>query len=197
MESDPNQDGDFNSFLEDWTESGFSFQERLDKHFYYYYQFALGEIERLKCKSVLDFGCADGVLIAALQNLNKEISTNGIEKSLKGRVNCLKNTGIEPSPSLDDESASKFEAIAALEVVEHLSQPLETLKELFGMTKKVLIFTVPIEDKIKNKFHLYEFKYYDLYNMCMKITPNFKIHMINKFTKKGNPLNLFGVYLYK
>ena len=197
MTEDKNHDGDFNSFLGDWTNANISFQERMEKYFLYYYQFALDKIKELKCNSVLDFGCADGVLIKAIQNLNKNISIHGVEISKKGRVNCLKNTGIEPASFLKELSVSKFEAVAALEILEHLSNPLETLKTLYNLTEKVLIFTVPIEDKIKSVYHINQFKYYDLYNLCMQITPNFKIHMINKSSKTGNPLNMFGVYLYK
>ena len=197
MLKDPNQDGDFNSFMDDWNSINVSFQDRLSKHLYYYYQLALDEIERLKCDSVLDFGCADGVLIGKIQESNKPPSLSGVEISHKGRVNCLKNTGIEPSPSLDDQMASKFDAVVALEVMEHISNPLDTLKDLYELANKVLIFTVPIENKIKSKFHVNIFNYYQLYEMCEKIAPKFKMHFLNKFKKDGNPLNMFGVYLYK
>jgi len=193
--NDPNNDEDFKSFLKDFA--NISFQERLEKHFYYYYQFALDGLIKSKCQSVLDFGCADGVFIKAIQNNDQFLAVYGVEISKEGRVHTIKNTGIEPASSLENLSASNFDGVVALEVLEHLSYPLDTLKKLFKMTNKVLIFTVPMEDKIKSEFHQHQFKYYDVYNMCREITPNFKIYMINKFSKIGNPLNMFGAYLYK
>lgn len=195
-------DADYLDFINDWNVEQISFNERVQNP-YFYYQFALDQLNKLNCLSVLDVGCGDGVFSKLCLKQNLEVA--GVDKSEIARLEYKKNTGNCAYNDLNKINSNlkiikeDFDAVAMLEILEHTDNPKELLEAGFKLTNKTLIFSVPMNDKIKSKFHKIIFNFYDVYNLASDVAGkgNFKIFTINKFQKFGNPLNLFGVVLFK
>ncbi|MCD6149116.1 class I SAM-dependent methyltransferase [bacterium] len=188
------EDLDFLNFLKDYKEENITFEERVQKP-HFYYLFALERINEKNCLSVLDVGCGDGVFSKLCQK--QGLTVSGVEISPIAREGYRKNTGNEVFENIEQISSQKFDAVVLLEIIEHLSAPLEMLSKAWKIAEKIIVFTVPIKDSLPDKFHKQRFDFYDVYDMCSALTGNFKIYMINKFQRHGNPLNLFGAVLYK
>jgi len=188
------EDLDFLRFLEDYKERNLSFEDRV-KNPHFYYQFALERINERNCLSVLDVGCADGVFSRLCQKQGLKVS--GVEISPLAKEEYRKNTKNEVFENIEQISSQKFDAVVLLEILEHLSAPQEMLSKTWNIANKMVVFTVPIKDSLPDKFHKVRFDFYDVYDICSALTDNFRIYMINKFQRYGNPLNLFGGVLYK
>lgn len=187
------EDMDYADFIKDFRIDNISFEDRVANP-YFYFQFALDRLNKKNCLSILDVGCADGVFskLCSMQGLQVE----GVEISKQARVNYQDNTGKDVVANIEQLSSCRFDVVVFLETLEHLSSPEDMLKKGWEIANKMMIFTVPIGKKCPSKFHKQIFQFYDIYNLCSKITDNFKIYMISKSLKYGD-LNLFGCVLYK
>jgi 2-polyprenyl-3-methyl-5-hydroxy-6-metoxy-1,4-benzoquinol methylase len=107
------------------------------------------EVKKLKVDSILDAGCGEGF---TLEFLRKQ----GIGKIYEG-IDFLK-TAIEighkvhPKVKLLQESIyelpyknNTFDVVLCTEVLEHLEDPKKALKELFRVSKKYVLLSVPNE----------------------------------------------------
>ena len=114
-----------------------------------FYTTLLSEIKNLKPSSILDVGCGEGFTLERLQDA-------GIGKKLEG-VDYL-DTAIQigrkqfPQFTLRQGNIyalpyqdNSFDLLICSEVLEHLEHPDEALKELFRVTKKYVVFSVPNE----------------------------------------------------
>ncbi len=124
-------------------------------------------------KKILDVGCANGDYIKILQDngfncTGIDINPEYIDKALEKGLNAYVMRG----DNLDFPDNS-FDTILLFEVLEHVENPLEVLKELKRVAKKNILITVP------NCTHFSELKRYNLtYEHMLE-----KDH-INFFTKK-------------
>ncbi len=91
----------------------------------------LGRIEGLqKPASLLDIGCAAGYFMKAAQDHGWRVA--GIELSAAMRHRAAELTGQRVFESIDQAVASgeRFECVTMFEVIEHLSDPLGTMREV-------------------------------------------------------------------
>lgn len=79
---------------------------------------------------LLDFGCGDGSFMSRLQRVGWQVS--GIEQDPKAAASLRARLGFDVRPSLDDfeARAGEFDVITASHVVEHLADPVATLRAL-------------------------------------------------------------------
>jgi len=80
--------------------------------------------------SLLDFGCGDGSFMSRMQRVGWQVS--GIEQDRKAADSLRARLGFDVRPSLDDFSdrAGQFDLITASHVIEHLGDPVGTLRAL-------------------------------------------------------------------
>ncbi len=185
---------DYLNFKSEFLRTGKSLKERV-KNPYFYYIFALERLEEIgDIKTVCDVGCGDGVFLALARKKGYEIY--GVDISPQARKDCELELGIKVREKIEDFEQD-FDAVVLLEVLEHVLYPEEFLESCWRKTKKALIFTVPIKDALKDPFHKRIFNFYDVFDLCSRLSENFRIFFINKWGRYGNPLNLFGAVILK
>jgi 2-polyprenyl-3-methyl-5-hydroxy-6-metoxy-1,4-benzoquinol methylase len=79
---------------------------------------------------LLDFGCGDGSFMSRMQWVGWQVS--GIEQDRKAADSLRARRGFDVRPSLDDfaDCAGKFDLITVSHVIEHLADPVATLRAL-------------------------------------------------------------------
>ncbi len=197
---EPNDFG-FNDFIFDFKKSHISFAKRVESPMYVYL-FAIEMITKVSPNpamlTILDIGCADGVFEYILER-DFGVKAQGVEVSQAGRKEYLKNIGREASSSIDN-IVGVADVVVAIETLEHVPDHVGLLNEMWKRTDKVLIFTVPREGALDSPDHKHIFNFYDIYELCENLNPkplDFGIYQINKHDKFGNPLNVFGVVIWK
>ncbi len=94
---------------------------------------------------LLEVGSAYGYFLNQARLKGWEVS--GIELSQSARVACEKEFGIQPfDHSLNDfDSSQQFESVVFFDVLEHMHDPVKTLKKIHGMIKPggLLVLAVP------------------------------------------------------
>lgn len=129
-------------------------------------------------KSVLDVGCGRADFLNLIKN-NYQIA--GVEVNTQRVDYC--NQVLEQDAvrlgnldgELDFEHGS-FDTVVCLEVLEHLEDPAEALKELMRVSRKRIIITIPFNQKIQ----------YVLCIHCAKYTPYWgHLHTFNKENIEG------------
>ncbi len=108
----------------------------------FYYQKFIDLCKQLCGKRVLDFGCATGNYMTALQKLGYDCV--GVDAN-PAYVKIATNKKLEVF-LIDDKLPfpdKSFDTVIMFEVVEHLQNPLEVLKEVQRVARKNIIFTVP------------------------------------------------------
>lgn len=152
---------------------------------------------------ILDAGCHDGALLSVLQNNQRKLV--GIDISPKVIEFAKENnptvkfipTNITDIPFKNEE----IDGISCTQIIEHLEQPEEALKELYRILKVggMMIVSTPIEKMLPDKLHLAEFDLYKVMDMFEKLDRNFKLAYINKFVKdcEFKDKNVFIVKLIK
>ena len=187
------KEADYLNFKDDFDSGNISFKQRVDNP-YFYYQFALEQLNKLNCLSVLDVGCADGVF--SKMCIKQGLTAYGVDASRTARKEYEAQTNSAAHEKIANFE-NQFDAVVLLEMLEHAEDPDLLLNQAWHAAKKMVIFTVPIKDSLKCKFHINKFDFYDVFNMTSPLTNNFKIFSINKMQKLGNPLNIFATVLYK
>ena len=146
--------------------------------------------------SVLDLGCGDGLLLSLLKD--RGIIGKGLDLSEEG-VEKAKSKGIDAS--VFDFSAKlpfpngAFDIVTSLDVLEHLYDPDNLLKEAVRVSKISVIICVPNfnslparlqvlfgltpENNMPNKGHIYWFNYSILKNMALDNRLVFKELRVN------------------
>jgi len=130
---------------------------------------------RQKIDSLLDVECGDGYFchwIKQNSNIDKvmgiDISEARLERARSRYPEIKYIKGSFPNLPADNNS---FDLVSCIEVLEHMEDPLEALKELARITRKYVLITVPDRQVIK-------------YNICP--------HCLKKFPADGH-LHSFDV----
>ena len=102
-------------------------------------------IDLVKDGSVLDIGCGDGLLMEKLRDI-KGLEVGGVDISstavdiCKGRgLECIKADITESLPFKDNS----FDNVLLIDVLEHLFQPAEVLREANRISRKYIYISVP------------------------------------------------------
>lgn len=101
--------------------------------------------------NLLDFGCGIGWFLEGAKNY---YNVSGVEFSDSIRKWLFKKLGIRTFKTLDDIKNEKYDIITAFDVIEHVPNPLDLLKQLKKKLKKngiILIYT-PNKDSLGFKF---------------------------------------------
>lgn len=114
-----------------------------------FYTVLLEEAKKVKPSSILDVGCGEGFTL-------KKLEDAGIGKELEGVdfLDTAIHLGRKQFPQFTFKQGNiyalpykdnSFDLLICSEVLEHLEHPDEALKELFRVTKKYVLFSVPNE----------------------------------------------------
>ena len=134
-----------------------------------------------KGAKILEFGAGTGGLINILKDMGYEV--DGVEFSDQARDEARSRYNIEMFKSTDDVVGDKYDLIIAMEVIEHLINPMHVFKEVGSKLKhggKIYI-TTPNSNGLQARlfmdnwreaekpFHLVFFNYASLVNMFKNI----------------------------
>ncbi len=120
-------------------------------------------------KSFLDYGAGSGVLVEEMRK--KGVDAQGVEFSASAREFCKEKRGFDLQDNLKHYADEKFDVVSMIEVIEHLTDLSETLKDLHRVVRKggVLFITTPNREGFRarrekgywreacKKFHLFLF----------------------------------------
>jgi SAM-dependent methyltransferase len=122
----------------------------LQKFFISNFEKTLGdEVKKLDISSVLDAGCGEGFTLEYLRKRSIAKEYEGID-FLKKAVEI--GTKVHPHIKLKQASIyelpykdNSFDLVLSTEVLEHLEDPRKALKEIFRVSKKYVLLSVPNE----------------------------------------------------
>ncbi len=102
-------------------------------------------------KKVLDVGSAQGWYIKYLKDLGFEVTASDIEKTL-----AFEDVPFVPTSGAGLPFADNFfDTVLAINVVEHIKEEKKILSELYRVTKKRLLLSVPnADDALLQKYNL-------------------------------------------
>ena len=94
--------------------------------------------------SVLDIGCGDGILLenlvkAGCKGVGIDISGEAIKICKQRGLNCSQADITERLPFANNS----FDSVILTDVLEHLFQPIDVLKEVHRVSKKYVLISVP------------------------------------------------------
>jgi methionine biosynthesis protein MetW len=101
-------------------------------------------LDMVKSGSVLDIGCGDGLLLEHLKNNGLvvsgiDISSTAINICKERGLDCIHGDISERLPFEDN----LYDDVLLIDVLEHLFQPLDVLKEAERVSKKYVLISVP------------------------------------------------------
>ena len=98
---------------------------------------------------VLDFGSGTGELVSLLKAEGFEV--DGCEFSEGARHEADTKYGLDLYPTLDELKTNEYDLITAIEVIEHLAQPVDYIKRLRALLrdKGMLYLTTPNSNGLK------------------------------------------------
>lgn len=107
------------------------------------------EVKKIKVSSILDAGCGEGFTLEYLRNEKIGKTYEGID-FLKRAIEIGKK--IHPKIKLKEASIYKlpykkdsFDIVLCTEVLEHLEDPQKAVEEMFRVSKKYVLVSVPNE----------------------------------------------------
>lgn len=115
----------------------------------YYYQSILSLVSKRQIKNVLDAGCGDAHICNFFENvIGMDISKNRILHASTEYPDCKFLQGsIYNSPF----KRNSFDLVTAIEVIEHLEDPLAAIMELKRVSKEYILIQVPYNEIIKEE----------------------------------------------
>lgn len=108
--------------------------------------------------SVLDVGCGEGRFLKYLKQVRPDLKLYGIDKS-EVAISKIKALGIDGNTiDLDNFSdlglQGRFDNVVVMELIEHLANPEQLLKELKSLNAEVYYVTIPNMGFIVNRLRL-------------------------------------------
>jgi 2-polyprenyl-3-methyl-5-hydroxy-6-metoxy-1,4-benzoquinol methylase len=182
-------------YNEDYKRCYQAWEPRLAKPHYRF----LWALERTKGKTLLDFGCGDGVFLAMCSMSKIKPSGYDISSEALSIAKAKLQNKAVLYDNLDDIQNNYYDNVTCFEVLEHVDQPPELMIELFKKCKEGgrILITVPIEKNLNDPMHKQFFDYYSLFSLVTRYTYDFNIFLMNKFCKTGQRINVFGVVAVK
>lgn len=114
------------------------------------------QLDRFDARSVLDLGCGNGWLTAALSRCGFDVT--GLDSSLSGiqiarhahRDVPFRHADVLQAPA--DDLRGRFDAVVAVEILDHVAQPRLLLQHALQMLRPggLLLVTVPYHGYLKN-----------------------------------------------
>lgn len=94
--------------------------------------------------NILDIGCGDGILLenlikAGSRGVGIDISSEAIKICKQRGLDCSQADITEKLPFANNS----FDSVILTDVLEHLFQPIEVLKEVHRVSKKYILISVP------------------------------------------------------
>jgi len=120
----------------------------------YYHKSILSLLSHIDFDSVLDIGCGDGHLChlfreRGIRNVaGVDISKTRVAICASQYQECEFKQGSAYDIPYKDNS---FDLVTAIEVIEHLEEPLKALKDIKRVSKKYIMFQVPYNEVIKEE----------------------------------------------
>jgi ubiquinone/menaquinone biosynthesis C-methylase UbiE len=171
-----------------------------DKH-YYMHEWTIKQT--VKDSKVLDVGCGDGALCYLLKKQGRvPFGVDVSKESIKGAKNNVPGVMFKQMYAEKLEFGdNSFDYVCSNQMLEHLKEPEEVIKEMIRVARYKVIITVPIGTNLNcngRSKHLHFWDYYQLMHIFEKYGDKFKIHWLNKFKKYDdegdiNKKNIFGV----
>ncbi len=152
-----------------------------------------------KGDKVLDVGCGAGILCFHLKAAGR--NPEGVDLTQRSVDFC---TDKVPGVKFTKGEAEKlpypdksFDVVASNQLIEHLKEPKLAIKEMIRVCKPngKIILTTPIKNAFGGREvgHLHFFDYYDMMDLFEPYGEYYKIYWLNKFERKINNKNVFGV----
>jgi methionine biosynthesis protein MetW len=103
-------------------------------------------LKNFKEESVLDLGCGSGYLLEKLLEKNTDLKISGLDISPvaieKARAKGFDCKLFDITDTLPFEN-NAFDSVLLIDVLEHMFEPIEVLKEAVRVTKKYVYISVP------------------------------------------------------
>jgi 2-polyprenyl-3-methyl-5-hydroxy-6-metoxy-1,4-benzoquinol methylase len=148
--------------------------------------------------SVLDVGCADGVLGGILKANGHTGEYAGVDYSEMARKAFSERHKLVWRDI--SEVYKTFDVVCSLQAIEHVDEPHDFVRKMFDRVNAggILVITTPIENKIPSQFHKSKFDFYWMLDVCRSLNPkDFHIYYINRDIKTAQSLNCFGLVIFK
>jgi len=142
-------------------------------------------------KNLLDFGCGNANFLSKSKSICSQVS--GIE--LEKRVIKYWKNQIKISQNISDFSDNYFDIITAFHVVEHLPDPIKTLKDLRSKLKKggALIIEVPSsQDALLSLYECEQFQNFTYWSQHLYLFNEFTLEKLS--TKSGFEVDAIKYY---
>ena len=99
--------------------------------------------------NILDAACGEGLVIAEINEYRSNLKIDGFdiaEQSIDYARKILPNNKFFIGDILNiDIADNSYDLVMALEVLEHLNEPIKAIKELARVSKKYVLISVPFE----------------------------------------------------
>ncbi len=112
----------------------------------------LGLLSAASVSTICEVGCAEGELLKTMRPIfpdavlyASDISENEITKAKQNCKSIQVNYSVQNAEHLEEYKDALFDLVICCEVLEHLPNPLQGLRELFRISKKYVLVSVPNE----------------------------------------------------
>ena len=112
---------------------------------------------------VIELGCGPGWLVSRIKSQKSGCHVVGVDYSRRAIAEVKKDSRIKAiradSTKVNIEGADSFDYVICCEVLEHLNEPEELVKEMARLSKPggLSILTTPFGDHIPSSEHVWEF----------------------------------------
>jgi 2-polyprenyl-3-methyl-5-hydroxy-6-metoxy-1,4-benzoquinol methylase len=124
----------------------------LVSNFFRAFERNLHSISAESISTICEVGCAEGELLKTIHSIIPDAALYACDLSEeeinKAKQNCTSipiQYSIQNAEQLEEYSDSLFDLVICCEVLEHLSNPLLGLQELFRISKRYILVSVPNE----------------------------------------------------
>jgi len=160
------------------------------------------------CSSILDIGCGNGFFLHLIQksiNITDLVGIEPIKDKVKSMIHNFNIPGIIADAGHLPFKSESFDAVIALEVLEHLPYTTysKALNEIQRISKKYIVISVPYNETLRNikcpyckcefnsTYHIRSFNEKNL----MTIFPSYKNYLLEKIGIVKIPaINFFNIF---